>query len=105
MLRAILWAKGPTQKVGCWGSAKALFSLGAARSTQACTLIGRNRLAAYRRWTGSGAGRTEARLSDLFKNPSASESVSFERLAQYTTTSSPRPIPVHQPLRRNIGGR
>ena len=35
-------------------SAKILFSLGAAKSRKARTLIGRNRLAVYMRLTGSG---------------------------------------------------
>jgi hypothetical protein len=58
MLRAILWAKAHMSHLESTAGApaKTLFSLGAARSMKARTLIGRNRLAAYRRWTGSGAG-------------------------------------------------
>jgi len=39
-----------------WSLAKTLSSVRAARSMKARTLIGRDRLAAYRRWKGSGAG-------------------------------------------------
>jgi len=84
---------------GQLGPAKALFSLGTARSMKACILIGRNWLAAHRRWTGNGAGslsdlgRPGQSLSDLSQNPSASGSASFESPARYTTASSPRPIP------------
>ena len=63
MLRAIPWAKAHMSHLGGWSPSMILFSLSAARSMKARPLTGRNRLAGYRRWTGSGAGWNS--LSDL----------------------------------------